>query len=879
VKTLNAIAVVVVVIAGALPIAAGTLLIGGLDGASPNAIQPRAQVAMALSGGGARGLATIGLLKAFEENGIAVSAIAGTSMGGIIGGLYACGYSPDDLEHLMDSVDFSSLFSNRPVRSSVLPSRRAESDRHLLTIRFDGIRPSFPQALIGGQKLTSLLSRLTIKPCYLAGSDFTKLPIPFKATATDIISGRPVILSSGSLSEAMRATMAFPLAITGVERDGQLLMDGGMLYPLPVEIAAGMVDSTILIVGVNTSSPLEGAEQLITPVDIAGQVTTIMTSDKLQREIAMTDITVAPVSSTYSSTDFKHCRKIIQGGYEAGKAITDSIVVLYQRRQEELKIRSATYRPDSVDIICPDTALAKLVRAAELDRQFTEGELTERLKAIARWSGVFQVRAVFDNLPAPMAERIGTVDGDVVDVTDSMAPDRTPIPVRLTVWVYPDPPLSNLTFNFYGNRLYDDLTLVRACNFPDSTVSATNLRRSLNRIVEMYRADGHDLADIRRVSIDPNTWRVDVVIDEALIVRMNVTDNARSKDWLIRSYFPLREGVPCSTDRAIRGLAELYGTDLFDQVSVDLKPSDQGALMTVSVKERKYTQVRLGWHWHDEYQSEEYVELVDDNIAGIGLESMAHAQYGRERSDYHTQFRLDRIFFSYLTARARFFYTSHNRNQYLPNGDAQNMLYEQRWGAAFYLGQHIARLGTDNRERFGLRTLYFESLVETLDRVPFPRSGSKTVVELRLAGKLIGGETEFTRFTGSIEWYYTLASVLTIHPKASLGLSRRGLPFSEKFYLGGMDSFSGFRTNELSGDKFFLFNQEVRLNLPLRMYLLGRWDIGDVYTGAEYIRIGSLRHGFGAALAYDSPIGPLEFGYGGGDSPRNRVYLHVGYQF
>ena len=229
-----------------------TLRIGGLSGADPDLQAESYPILLALSGGGARGLASIGLLQAFEEKNIKVAAITGTSMGGIVGGLYACGHSPEELKKIIQAIDFTTLFTNTPARSSMFLTQRQERDRHLVSLRFDGLRPHIPQGLTAGQRLTSLLTSLTAKANYRANGDFTRLPIPFKTITTDIVHGRMEVMSSGSLPDAMRATMAFPLAFTGVERNGMILMDGGMVAPIPVEQVKAMCDSVSLVVAVNT---------------------------------------------------------------------------------------------------------------------------------------------------------------------------------------------------------------------------------------------------------------------------------------------------------------------------------------------------------------------------------------------------------------------------------------------------------------------------------------------------------------------------------------------------------------------------------------------------------------------------------------------------
>ncbi|MCX6833734.1 MAG: patatin-like phospholipase family protein, partial [candidate division Zixibacteria bacterium] len=303
-KTLGSTLVVVLITLASVSAAGFRVDIGGLHGLDPSAPAEQARVALALSGGGARGVSAIGILKAFEEKQIKMVAITGTSFGGVVGGLYACGYTTDELIDFVKGVNIGALVANRPSRTSMFLTRRQEREKYFLSIRFNGWRPEVPRALTGAQEITSLLTRLTLKPDYLAGRDFSSLPIPFKTVGTNVATGDLVIFDHGSLADAMRSTMAFPLALTGVEQGDSILMDGGMLMPVPVEPVWDMVDSGVVIVAVNTTSPLLAARKILTPVDIANQVTTIMTADKLRYQLSLADLVLTPVGPQLVSTDF-----------------------------------------------------------------------------------------------------------------------------------------------------------------------------------------------------------------------------------------------------------------------------------------------------------------------------------------------------------------------------------------------------------------------------------------------------------------------------------------------------------------------------------------------------------------------------------------------
>ena len=842
------------------------IVIGGLEGLDPTDNEETYPVLLALSGGGARGTSAIGILKAFEEKKIKVSAIAGTSIGGVVGGLYACGYTPEQLINIIGNIDFSELFSNQPNRMTMFLTQRQDRDRHLLSVRFDKLKPYIPQALTAGQKLTSLLTSLTIKPNYLTGGDFSRFPIPFKTVCTDIISGREEIIDSGSLAEAMRASMAFPLAFTGVERGQKILMDGGMMKPVPVDIVRGMSDTVDFVVAVNTTSPLLGKEELSTPIDIANQVTSIMTADQLADQLSRADHIIEPPLEAFTSTDFENIDSLIDIGYRTGLAAADEIIEKLSRKNI-----SQTYLITRLDINSPYETMLPDLNSRWLNRSVIRRDLIDELKKITLRHNLFEIKAEITPEPA---------DGEGY---------------RLNLKLTPVFSLSRTGIIFIGNNVISADTLLAQIPFTDTAFLPREFETGLDNIIDLYRSRGYDLADVRKVTMDCDSRTVTVVIDEALVKKIEIENNRRTKDWLIRTNFPLNEGEPYSTRKANRGIANIYATDLFDRVTMDLVPYDSGALIKIGVLEKKFTQLRLGWHWDDEYQSEEFAELRDGNVLGIGMEHLLHARYGRDRQQYFTKLKVNRIFSTYLTAQMKIYHHRLDRTIW-QDGLPVGIREENVTGATVRVGQQISRLGTitggfifenveyidsrdDSRESLRKRKLILESLVENFNRIPFPETGKKHLFELQLVGKYLGGEVEFTRYFSSIESYFPLGNYINYHPKISIGLSRTGLPPSEKFYMGGVYSFSGFRTHELSGDKIFLLNQELRFKLPLRFYFTLRYDIGNVYTSSDEIRFEDLYHGFGVSVAFDSPIGPFDFGYGVTDTDDDRFYFNAGFAF
>ena len=846
------------------------VIIGGLDGLDPYGRGDDYSVLMALSGGGARGLTAIGIFKAFEEKGISIDAIAGTSMGGIIGGLYASGYSPDRLASIVTRVDFNNLFSNAPSRMTMFLTQRQERDRHLLSVRFDGYRPIIPKALTAGQKLTAMLTALTTRANYRSAADFRRLPIPFNTVSTDIVTGKAVIHSSGSMADAMSATMAYPLAFAGVDQGDQILMDGGMVMPVPVDLVRSMSDSVDYVVAVNTTSKLVPKEELLTVVDIASQVTSIMTADQLADQLSRADYIVAPPIDDFISTDFRYKDSLVEIGYRAGLSAADSIIAAIEARRENHLLRI-----DSVTVEGGPPEVRQDISSTLAGSILSGSELLKRIKELT----------IVHNLWRVEAEMI-VADSDSSDTTGA----------RLHLAMTESARWTDVSFVFSGNTAHSVAALAEQMASSDVFVTPRSLTRAIDRLINLYTVEGYDLVDVKTINFDPAEKEISVDIDEAIIRRIDVENDGRTRDWFIRSYFSLRSGHPYSTSRASRGVANIYGTDLFDRVALDVRPVDSGAAVTIKVDEKKFNQLRLGWHWHDEYKSEVLAEFLDDNVAGIGLQYLLSARLGPDRKDLGVSFKTNRIFSTYLTSSFRLHRRTIDRAVFDDEESESGLRKETKTGAEISVGQQIKRFGTvsagitveeveykyadsDQKEKFGLRTINIQSRVENFDRISFPTSGKQHIFRLNLAGEYLGGKTEFTKFFSSIEAYFPMGELLNYHPKMSIGLSRSGLPPSEQFFIGGAHSFVGFRTDQLAGDKMFLFSQEGRVKLPLHLYLTVRWDLGEVYQGADQIKLRNLRHGVGAFLAVDSPIGPVEAGFGVADSDVENAYINVGLSF
>lgn len=291
--------------------------------------EDRLRVGLVLGGGGARGAAHIGVIKELERQRVPIHAIVGTSMGAIVGGLYATGVSAEELENIVTTLDWADSLSDAPARND-LNFRRKQDDRQY-PIHFEvGVRDSellLPQGLIQGQKLDLLLRRFTMNAAEVG--DFDELSIPFRAIASDLVKGEAHVMGEGDLSQVIRASMSVPGAFAPVEVDGRLLVDGGITGNLGVSVMREMgVD---VIIAVDVEFPLYSRDELDSAITVSEQVLTILIRNETLRQIALLDdqdMLIQPDLGTFASTDFGDAQTAIEPGEAAARALAPRLARL-----------------------------------------------------------------------------------------------------------------------------------------------------------------------------------------------------------------------------------------------------------------------------------------------------------------------------------------------------------------------------------------------------------------------------------------------------------------------------------------------------------------------------------------------------------------------
>lgn len=303
----------------------------------------RKKVGLVLSGGGAKGMAHIGALKVLEEIGMPIDYIVGTSMGSIIGGLYAIGYTPEQMDSMVRVQDWPFLLSDRTPRSDKNMAEREADEQYVISVPFS--KTAIKEAtggLIKGQNIYNLFSELTLG--YHDSIDFYKLPIPFACVAEDIVKGEEKVFHEGVLATAMRASMAIPGVFTPVRLDSMVLVDGGVVNNYPVNVARQM--GADIIIGVDVQSELRPSNELNSAGSILGQLVDLMGQDLYLKNLKATNMHIKVDVKGYSAASFtkQAIDTLIIRGEEAARNQWDALKAL----KKEIGVYES-YQPTRVD--------------------------------------------------------------------------------------------------------------------------------------------------------------------------------------------------------------------------------------------------------------------------------------------------------------------------------------------------------------------------------------------------------------------------------------------------------------------------------------------------------------------------------------------------
>lgn len=829
--------------------------------------ETRPRVGLVLSGGGARGFAHIGVLRALEDAHIPIDFIAGSSMGAVIGALYAVGFGADTLQHLALTTNWWDLFEDDPARQSLFITQKPNQTDHTLQFRLNHFRPVIPGGLSVGQKLQNLYTSLTLSANYRAGGDFSRLKIPFQAVATDLVKGERVVLNHGNLAEVMLASSAVPIVFRPVEYQGRLLADGGIVEPLPVDVARDM--GADVVIAVNTQDKLRTRDQLGTPWQIIDQVIFMSMLKAAQAQAVAADVFIAPDIGDHSSTTFSQIDELIQRGYESAATHIAAIRALLLDREP------------------PPSAQGELVAEVRIDGCSTRDRLQLETALKVKRGRVMTNELIRQDLSMLYGQ------GQYADVQADIGGPEENRQVRYQLTE--NPRLSHVTLEGMS-ALNPDVLKAGFITEIGRPIDLRFLREEGERVLNAYHARGFTLAQFDRFTVNRSTGEAHLIVNEGRVSAVRVTGNLQTREWAILREFRLQKGDLFDARFADEGVNRIYSSGLFETVTLKMESEGRNAVVVLNVKERPSVIVKMGVRYDSEHSGEGSLSLTEANLFGTGSSISGRVLYGPRRLWYTLDIGSDRVFKTYLSYRLSGYRRREDRFVY-NNQNRIDDLRETRTGFRVTIGQQLARFGAVSltarvegiteqtlrgpglSRRSDIRSLIVRSQVDNLDQYPFPMNGHLSEAWLELAGAVLGGHQGYLRGYSSLEWYRTFARHLTIRPRVIFGLGEGKAPFSEQFSLGGMDSFHGYQIDQFRGTYLLQSSLTVRVRLFPRVFSEARYDYGGVWRRRKEFRWDDMRHGVGGGLGIDTPAGPIQIQYGSASFGAHMWYANLGHRF
>jgi len=836
----------------------------------------RPRIGLALSGGGARCITQIGIIEVLEENHIPIDFIVGTSMGGVIGGMYAIGYSTREILENLKQLNWEDLINDGPSRQSLFLGQKQEQERHILQLRLSNFRPYIPSGLTPGQKVSMQLTDFIMQAPYGALTDFDQFRIPFRAVATDLVSGKKILLGQGNLADAMCASLAFPLLFTPVEWDSMLLVDGGMTNNIPAEeVRASGMD---LVIAVDVTSNLRSKDQIFLPWEIVDQATTIMQQLKNNSQQMLADIYFRFDLPGRLSTDFSTLDSLVAlGRHEARLKIPEILSLINQKGKKNYSARNTFWldqvRFEGLQHLSP-TRITSRIPIDSLQHRLVDEYTIKNLLVQIYALGHFQdVRGIIS---------------------------QTDLLTRLTIRVQENPVVSAIMLS--GNSLFPDSVLLRNVqNRPDSVFNSKRCQQDLIQILKTYRQAGYSLARIQSTELSADHV-FEIRLDEGRISAIEIEGNERTKSFVVLREFSLHVNDIFNYETVKSGIRNIYSTGLFNTVRLNIAYDEFHPRLILKLTEKKFSLVRLGARYDSERKGRGFIELLNANLFGTGNSLTLHAQSGDRDNKIDLSFRADRIFKSYLTSQVNAYIQSQKYFSY--SGLTKSGEYtEFRQSLDYSLGQQIERFGTVSLqgryqqiqfetlwgeghpdEKLTLFPLALRSIVDTRDETPFARNGKyyHFFYEFSTAQILLTDISYFKLFS-SLENYATFWKHHTIHSRMVWGTSDLTTPAAEQFYLGGEESFCGLLERQMRGRHLISASLEYRFNfpklLPLDAYLHFRHDLAGIWEKEVDIKSNDFISGSGLKFSVDTPLGPFSMAHGRTRKNQRVYYFSAGFQF
>jgi NTE family protein len=834
-------------------------------GLTTKTVKDLPEVGIVLSGGGSRSLAQIGVLEALEEKNINFDILVGTSMGSIIGGLYAAGYSLTDLDSIVSVADWQDFLSaNETDRNELFIDQKVTQDKAIVTLRLKGLNPILPTAVSSGHKISNFFTLLTLNAPIHAKYSFDEFEKKFRAVSTDLVTGDMKILDRGSLSQAMRASSSVSFLLAPVKVDSMLLVDGGLVSNLPVSTAIQL--GSDFTIAVNTTSPLHSREELNYPWNVADQIVSIPMQKLNDNQLKLADYIIQPDLPPVNGFDFNQTDSLVDEAYRQTMRKTD-----LKNKIENLYKSAIEKKPrilGKLKLSDNSSALEKEVYQKYKNKTVTTSDLCLALKDIID-SGYY--KDVVFNISAVSSF-----------ITLKIQEEKNPLITGVTVNVNSD--------------YVKELTHPCLQGLVNTTYNSKIISKRLLTCLRKFRRDGFSLIDVNKVSFNERTGQLTISFSDGIIDDLLIQGNRRTDEKLISREISLEKGKLFKYHDLESSLTGLRSTNLFEEVEVALLKIGEKNIITFNLKERPTELLRFGFRTDNENQTQILLDIRDENFWGTGTELGAIFTGGSRIRSIIIEHKVNRLFDTYLTYKLRAFHGFEDVNVYkevpqtTPYKFENQKTGEYRYaysGFSFALGTQVKKLGniiaeikyqndiikdklnyTGETYSTDLFSLKFALNIDSQDKFPYPTSGIKINSFYETAQTLLTGDVGFSKLFFDYKGFISFNENNVISPSLLVGFADETLPLSQQFSFGGQHNFFGFREKEYRGRQIFISSLEYRFKLPIKIffdtYIKAHYDLGSIWKQPEDIKFKDFKHGLGFTVSLDTPIGPADFSVGKG---------------
>ena len=821
-------------------------------------------VSLVLSGGGARGLSQIGILKAITEENLKFSMIVGTSMGSIVGGLFSAGYKIDELDSILTTANWNDFFSvSENTRNELFVDQKITEDKAILALRLDGLSPVIPTAINTGQKVSNFLNMLVLNAPLHITSSFDSLLYKYRAVSADLVSGRKVILDSGSLSLAMRASSSVSFFLEPVRMDSMILVDGGVVANIPARVAREL--NSDFVITLNTSSPLRHHDDLQYPWTIADQLVSIPINIIAEEDLEASDVVISPDIKFHKNTDFTDFESLINAGYISAKSKIGQI-------KSDIKAKYFTSITDE-----------QIIEHLVLSDNSNEIEKTvfNHLSSTSNVSSK-EIIYLFNNI---------VEEGNISDpeLLLNKLEDSTVLEINYKVNPIIKEIILTGTNEIIISELHEKVELIKGKPF-----NAYRLKEFILYILRDFRRQGYSLFDFSYLHFNEATGNLVLNFINGKIDNVTIEGNFKTNNPVIERELPFKTGDYFISENLKKGLANLRGTNLFEDIDVVINREGEKNDVVVRVQEKPSAVLRAGLRIDNENFAQASIDFRDENIFGTGTELGAILSGGTRNRSLIFEHRANRVFDTYITYKIRAYTNFNDVKVY--SDDSTGVInkfrrsktgeYRQVFnGLSIGLGTQVEKVGNlilqgkyennilkdksnylGNTYSLSIIALKLSLSIDSQDKFPYPNNGFLINTFYETANTIERSDKGYTKFLFDYSSFFPINKVHNINTKVLLGFGDETLPLTKQFSLGGQNSFFGYRDYEYRGRQIFISSLEYRIALPFQIffdsYFKVRYDLGSIWSNKEQIRFKDLRHGLGATLSFDTPLGPADFSIG-----------------